>query len=480
MPHIGLGRRTIMDGSFMMSVRKPVFVDNAVHLGETASSSSSTKQVTIKQRKRAHYAVATERAYHIEELEDSLIIKQPQIHGRNYQGNIIYLDDLITNDAASNKPPLLFAKNNPANRLSISNVQTSTEGTKFAIKNMKGQDLLGIGFDPELVLNSKTSAHFGQIIDVGLRTTDLALRLSRDISDTLTSVNIALPMTANNSEFDRRRHSNKFLGQDFYGINLISALRFVSRHDSRIVHFDRYGNLLYVPFDFEEAGRYVDPNKRTGSVINKSVDNISNKVIVVGVPRSLNELSYAEVNSSEKQVDGDVLEEGNAVTDFTVKNNQQAREVARNILKANAIMKGSKTSNGHPKAWDLRPGTIIEYDGIRYILTEVRHRLSKDEADLTLLAVDTGIEGVLQGIMSGTLSSGNLPDIIEQIKEENIVLFGNLELASCIYTHVTGHGIAGNGMIIGKAMARGTIGGTSSQETVGGSKTRTITYRGDI
>lgn len=141
----------------------------------------------------------------------------------------------------------MFSKNNPTKRITISEIISDNfaGGTKFAIKNMKGESLLGIGFEDDV-------AHFGQIIDVGLRTTDLALRLSRDIADTLTSVNIALPMTPLNTEFDRRRHSNKFLSQDFYSINLISALRFVSRHDNRIVHFDRYGNLLYVPFDFEE------------------------------------------------------------------------------------------------------------------------------------------------------------------------------------------------------------------------------------
>ena len=275
----------------MKSVRKPVFVDNALHLGEISVASETTKTVTIRQRKKAHYAVASERAYEITELGDSVIIKHPQKDGRNSNQSITYLDD-----SSIAKPPLLFSKNNPTKRITISEIISDNfaGGTKFAIKNMKGESLLGIGFEDDV-------AHFGQIIDVGLRTTDLALRLSRDIADTLTSVNIALPMTPLNTEFDRRRHSNKFLSQDFYSINLISALRFVSRHDNRIVHFDRYGNLLYVPFDFEEGARTVNHNQRTGPATTKPIQNISNKVIIEGIPRSLNELSYAEVSSSEKQ-----------------------------------------------------------------------------------------------------------------------------------------------------------------------------------
>ena len=41
------------------------------------------------------------------------------------------------------------------------------------------------------------------------------------------------------------------------------------------------------------------------------------------------------------------------------------------------------------------------------------------------------------------------------------------------------HGASGTGFVIGRAMARGTIGGTSSQETVGGSKTTPVVFRGD-
>ena len=64
--------------------------------------------------------------------------------------------------------------------------------------------------------------------------------------------------------------------------------------------------------------------------------------------------------------------------------------------------------------------------------------------------------------------------------EDNIVLFGDIELISVVITHVTGHGVAGDGMVIGRAMNRGIIGGSSSQETVGGSKTQTFLFRGDI
>lgn len=469
-------RDTVVGEPTMTSVRKPKFVDNAVYLGEISSASDDKKLVTIKQRKRVNYAIGSEKAYTLEESEGSLTLKQPQTHGCNYEGGILYLGSGITSDAALNKPPLLYSKLNPENRIKVSTFVGSGEaiekGTKFTLKNMKGKNLLGLGFE-------STEAHLGQPIDVGLRTTDLALRLSRDIADTLTSVNLALPITPSNTEFNRRSHSNQFLAQDFYSINLSSALRYVGRHDGRIIHFDRYGNLMYVPFNFSEGGRLVDHNARSGPVVTNPVDNISNRVIVEGDPLALNEMAYAEVSNSESQGDGNVVDEPQIVGDFTVKSNKQARDVARQILKANAILKGNKSSAGHPKSWDLRPGTIIEYDGKKYILTEVRHRLADDVADLVMLSVDSGIEGILQGILQGATGTGKIPDNINQVSEDNLALFGEFEIISFTLITQKGHGAAGDGMVIGKAIGRGVIGGSSSAETVGGSKTLSYSMRGD-
>jgi len=142
-------------------------------------------------------------------------------------------------------------------------------------------------------------------------------------------------------------------------------------------------------------------------------------------------------------------------------------------------MKGNKSSAGHPKSWDLRPGTIIEYDGNKYILTEVRHRLAEDVSDLTMLSVDSGIEGILQGILQGATGTGKIPDNINQISEDNLALFGEFEIISFTLITQKGHGAAGDGMVIGKAIGRGVIGGSSSAETVGGSKTLSYSMRGD-
>ena len=159
--------------------------------------------------------------------------------------------------------------------------------------------------------------------------------------------------------------------------------------------------MLYVPFQFEEKSRFIDANARTGPAINNPVENISNRVIVEGVATAVNDTAYAEVNNSEKQSGRavEVLEEPQVVGDFTVRSNEQAREVGRNILKANSVMLGNLTSAGHPNSWDLRPGMTIEYDGQRKILVEFRHKIDSNTADLVFLSVESGVEGVLQGLL---------------------------------------------------------------------------------
>ena len=202
--------------------------------------------------------------------------------------------------------------------------------------------------------------------------------------------------------------------------------------------------------------------------------------IVEGLPTAVNDTAFAEVNDSEKQSgsNGEILEEPQVVGDFTVRSNEQAREVGRNILKANSVMKGNLTSNGHPNSWDLRPGMIIEYEGRRKILVEVRHNLANNTADLVFLSVESGVEGVLQGILEGTKNTGNQQDTIQQVIEKNLAFFGDIEIVSIITTEKIIHGLPGDGFIIGRGMGRGVVGVTNA-ETIGGSKSTRIIERGE-
>ena len=468
MPYLAQQRTTTDNDVIMKHTRKPVFVDNALHLGEITKQGPSKSKVTLRKRKAATYGIASTHSYTIDEREDSVVLTHTPTAGHDSTTAIYYMGSKLEgNDAASNTPPLLYSINTQTERLSLGSTSSGNKGTTFAIRNMNGLTLNELGFN-------STKAYAAQPVDVGLRTTDMAIRLGNEVAGDLTSINTALPITPSNSSNDRRSFSTTFVSADFYGVNLITALRFLGRHDNHITYFERFGSLLYVPFNFAEAGRYVNSSMRTGTASSNPVDNTSNRIIVQGKALAVNEMARAEVNDGEKQSGrgAEVVQEPQVVEDFTVSSNQQARMVANTILKVNNLLKGSKTSNGHPDSWDLRPGKIIDYDGVRRILVEVKHNLVNNTADLVFLTLDTGIEGVLLGISEGAQSTGSNPNVAEQITESNFSLFGEIKIITVPIITIQGHGHSG--FVIGKAMNRGVIGATSDQEVIGGSKSTPI------
>ena len=468
MPYLAQQRTTTDNNVIMKHTRKPVFVDNALHLGEITKQGSSKSKVTLRKRKAATYGIASTHSYAIDEREDSVVLTHTPTAGHDSTTAIYYMNSKLEgNDAASNTPPLLYSIDNQIERLSLGSTSSGSEGTVFALRNTNGLTLSELGFN-------STKAYAAQPVDVGLRTTDMAIRLGNEVAGDLTSINTALPITPSNSSNDRRSFSTKFVAADFYGVNLITALKFLGRHDNHISYFERFGSLLYVPFNFAEAGRYVNSSIRTGTTSSNPVDNTSNRVIVQGKALAVNETARAEVNDGERQSGrgAEVIQEPQIVEDFTVGSNQQARAVANNILKANNLLKGSRSSNGHPDSWDLRPGKVVEYDGVRRILVEVKHNLVNNTADLIFLTLDTGIEGVLLGISEGAQNIRGNPNVVEQITETNFSLFGEIKIVTIPFITIQGHG--SSGFIIGKAMNRGALGGSSTQETIGGSKSTPI------
>ena len=103
--------------------------------------------------------------------------------------------------------------------------------------------------------------------------------------------------------------------------------------------------------------------------------------------------------------------------------------------------------------------------------------MESNTADLVFLTVDTGIEGILQGIVEGSKPTGTVPDNVQQIVEANLSLFADLQIKSTVIVSIQGHGTSG--FIIGRAMNRGVLGSSSDEETLGGSKTPVVVMRGD-
>lgn len=458
----------------MTTVRKPVFVDNAVHHALITQQADSKHKVTIENRNNATYNVFSEKQYELVEGEESIQLTHMSRPGHTSKNAPFYETGILS--PSSTLPTLMYDMENTADRLTLSSVDTSSQGIKINLKNMKGRSLKDIDFRGKGV-------HLGDPIDVGLRTSDLAMRLGTDASSTLTSVSIGSLRHAANTNSSRRKHTTKFLAEDFYGVPLISALKFTSRHDGNIIFFDRFSNLLYTPFTFSAATRVLDSTLRLGNEETNPSSHNENRISIRGIPLALNEDASVTVDDAERQqgkFDLDIQETTTPIFDATVKTNAAAKRVARQILKANSIEKGSLRSSGHPDSWDLRPGKVVNYNGEKRLITESRHVLSTRLTDMNFISIQKGIEGVLQGVNEGMVSasSGHNPDTISQKIERNLSLFSSLEIKVIPIITVRVVESLNSKFAIGKAAGRATIGKADTQKVIGLSKFSEISMRG--
>jgi hypothetical protein len=250
------------------------------------------------------------------------------------------------------------------------------------------------------------------------------------------------------------------VGQDFNNMNLMTALRFLGRHDSRMLLLDRFGNLLYIPITFSEASVFVDKNLRFGAKTDNPIENISNRVTVQGQPLAHNDLVIVTVDDVEGQVE-EVREDSAPIVDNTARTTNAARRVARQVLKSRSLIRGSISSGGHLNLLNLRPGMTVKYDGGNKVVTEIKHMPMRNMSDLTMMNLDTGIEGILQGVAEGTSVRANdsNPATYVQVVEQNLALFGKVELR--IVSVVKERGVFNTAYLIGGVKGthdRGKIG----------------------
>lgn len=441
--------------NIMTDVRQPTFVDNAVHYAKTEPSSNGKTKVTIEAINADNYDLASERTYTIVESESSLFMTHTESPGHTLKS------DVWSSKGKNQVTDLLYSEDNSVDRIMKSTTTSTTNGLQLDLRNMKGRTLKDIGFRDERV-------HLAQGIDIGFRTTDLAIRLSQNVPNAISAVTLGSHITTTKGSSNRRKASHIFLASDFYGINLISALRFVSRHDNRITMMNKHGVLNYVPFNYADTSRKIQGNIRFGSKETNPVDNIENRITVQGKRIALNEeliLTMDDRSRQQSKYNSDIVESTSPIIDESITSTSRAKTVARQILKANASATGALKSKGHPNLWEVRPGDIIEYDGKRLTVLNAQHRLSNTLSNFTFLSTDTGLEGVLQGIAQGSVatSSKRRPDKTNQITDENFSFFDSIEIIVTPTIKIIQ--LSHAGFLIGGNSDRGVLGGNN--ETIG-------------
>ena len=150
--------------------------------------------------------------------------------------------------------------------------------------------------------------------------------------------------------------------------------------------------------------------------------------------------------------------EADPIFDATVNTSMAARRVGRQILRSNSLESGTISSQGHIHLNDVRPGMTIDYGGTQHVVTEIVHHPLSRSADLVLLTIDTGLEGVLQGINEGISMEGsqtNPNNLIQNLKE-NITMFGRIQIRTVV--RVTHRIVSTTAFLIGGVKGNNTRG----------------------
>ena len=100
----------------------------------------------------------------------------------------------------------------------------------------------------------------------------------------------------------------------------------------------------------------------------------------------------------------------------------------------------------------------VNYGGKQFVVSEIRHNMTKKSSDISLLSIDVGLEGILQGVEEGIVFETNRasPSTYIQNQEENITMFGSIKVN--IYSRYRIREIGEGAFLIGGYPSRGIIG----------------------
>jgi len=370
------GRSDAAQPTVMKRIRKPKFVDNAVRHGiytQTASKRSVAKP------KQSDFQPTHQRTYTLTEQDDSIdLVHTPTEHMR-YEGAVFHQGEKLSSGAT--KPAMVTSNSNTKENLVVDQVVAATKGSRLMVPNLKGRALVDIGMNTETV-------QIAQPINVGLRTSDLAARLGDSQLSSLNSVNVS-----------RKRGSTTFVAKDFNGLDGVSAMRFLSRHDGHRLVTDRFGNLFYQHQLQSNRSHYLSNVAVTGGKTESETDHLPNRLVVRGKARALNDSNSVTIDDFGAQVNG-VIEVPGGINAPTAVSKASARAIGRKFLAAANRAKGATTLHGVVRATTVQPGESIRYqtqtDNDNFNVLTATHHLIQRKTDIRVTSMDTGIADLLQ------------------------------------------------------------------------------------
>lgn len=374
--NLATGRADATQNAVMKRVRKPKFVDNGVRHGEYTKQQSG---FLVKTPTSSDFISTHDRRYSLIEEEDTIRLSHNTGDGHRYTGNIFVNDEKVSKDVNPTLPPLIIGADNPDQALVPASIESSTKGSRYRLGNLKGSELKQIGFTDKRV-------RIGQKINVGLRTTDLVGRLAKASTNSLNGLSIKNP-------------SGTFVAQDFYGMDGVSAMRFLAKHDGYNVSTDQFGNLHYSHQQKHGREHIVTQTMVSEGSIETEGKSTLNRVVVRGKVRANNDKNVVQVDDFGPQKDT-VNEIPGGIFAPTAVTKASAKAIGRRLLSMAKKAEGNEKLKGTLMSSRVQPGDVISYETIteskRKIVLSTKHHLTQRKTDIDINSVDGSIEDILQ------------------------------------------------------------------------------------
>ena len=428
------GRQDSILNEVSSTIRAPVFVDNTVlHARYTRERDTITGQsLKVSPPIASDFQMTHPRQYTLTEGADQITLSHSVKAGTNYTGPV-YFNGVKLDDSTDQHPLIIYGSEDTSQRLRASEIETSTYGSKMTLPNMRGRSLSDIDFNSQPVI-------LGQTMDVGFRTTDAVQYLFNETYNSINAFEIGFvlagPRAGTNSYYnggDIARHSTHFISQNFQGVNMLAALKYIGRYDRHTLIYDRFSNLLYAPDVFTLTDRKIGDSKTMGESQIRPLTGRANQITVRGKTIALNDDNTINVDDMEAQKrDGAVKNQ--KINDPLSRTQVKARLTATEMLRFNRKAQTVLDSKGHMNSWDLDPGDVVYYKapagGVeKYVaLLKAEHSFRQHSSDFRMVRDDDTLEGMLSVFAStGTIDSAE-QDYVSQILTHDISNIGDIQL----------------------------------------------------
>lgn len=495
------GRHDDVKNTVASRISKPKFVDNVIHHAiYKKEKHSSGKQYTVSTPLSSDFQITHEKTYSYKEGQDSLLFTHNTANGVKDDVPIFFNSDKL--QTGKTPPVLIFTGES---LLRPYDITTDTDGSKINLRNLRGKNLQQLG------VRGNRVARLGQIVNVGLRTTDIVMRMFDDKKHSLNSISLGHPHSgASMTETTTYKgnntitHSTKFLSANFITTNIPSAVRTIARNDYYSMVTDRFGNFVYTPTGFRHRDKTLSA-PIAGDAVRTSIADTPNRVVVRGRSVALNDNNEMTLDDVERQKKENVIK-SHTYSMPTATSLSSTRRAGNLLMRLNRKATGSIALSDVTQSITLSPGDIVSYtDGDGSVspqaIIETRHLLTRAVSEFSLLAYDTGIERLLgesqdslNAENESSASSGVDSDISRKfnlgnstlkvsatVKRRNISMNKPRAYAGVTTMTNTGteqhHGflLGHRGYSAGTASARGAIGTGLTPRTTGSYSASTLT-----